>query len=76
MRCKACDTEFSKYEVIWRKKQHRFEDLCRTCRRIVLESLADFTDSKINVRLPQKTEVIYYEDAIEEANVEYETKDE
>lgn len=35
MRCKACDAELGKYEVIWRKDVQQYEDLCRKCRRAI-----------------------------------------
>lgn len=77
MRCKACDAEFSRYEVVWNKRQKGFEDLCRRCRKIVRESIIelDNTNKKnINSKLLQEetidTSMTYYEDSIEETNVE------
>mgnify|MGYP003463968019 CR=1 FL=1 len=68
MRCKACDSEFSTYETIWRKKINKFEDLCRKCRKIVRESLQELDNySSINAKIPQDT-IVYYEDELEERN--------
>lgn len=72
MRCKACDSEFTQFEVLWRKEQKQFEDLCRTCRRIVHEALSDMSTSNksYNNRIPDDVRIIYYEDAIDSSNDE------
>jgi hypothetical protein len=75
LRCKACDCEFSTYETIWRKKINQFEDLCRKCRKIVMESLMELDNySSINNKIPQDT-IVYYEDELEERNDEQATQD-
>lgn len=66
MRCKACDAEFSAYEVIWVKKLHKYEDLCRQCRRIVISSIRELEEFSINNRLLQDN-TTYYEDFSEES---------
>lgn len=35
MRCVACNAILSPSESVWIPEQHRHEDMCRKCRRII-----------------------------------------
>lgn len=46
-RCKACDKVFSSSEIYWRKKLKLWEDLCPSCRSIVLQDLLQLEEEPL-----------------------------
>ena len=55
-RCKACDKVFSSTEIYWRKKLKLWEELCPSCRSVVLQDLLQLEEepsSEISDLLPE-----------------------
>lgn len=63
MRCKACDSELGKYEVIWRKDVQQYEDLCRKCRQSIAGLKYPMLEQHESAYVPNIT---YYDDNYEE----------
>lgn len=61
MRCRGCNNELGKYEIIWRKDINQFEDLCRQCRKSIVHITAEEEE-----QTPNLPHITHYEDEYEE----------
>lgn len=64
MRCKACDSILKQTEIVWNTSINSFEDLCRSCRINVKETLQEFEYAEENQRLLPNA-LSYYEDTVD-----------
>ena len=64
MICRCCDTPLKPEEIIWIPDRHTHEDLCRVCRKHVLDAIlySDLAGTGSNLMyIEEQVEVIEHE---------------